>query len=289
MEKPRRVPGRDLAGISDQAAVAADVDRRSAAAHFRPDLWLSAAIQRRCRIPRTEDRRGPESGNAAVDGRRSCQNSAGVLARRGLELFGLHRCHRLSCRQDQRKAVRTVSERTYLRSARHERYRLFCTGRQGASFRGLLLRRSKRRHDVSCHRAQRQPDAAGRPDRELFPLATVVHLRRRRIVFDRGRLSHLLPGGRDLPAMSRSLFSEATYNGIGFGLGFSVTMDPAQTLIPGSAGEYAWGGAATTSFWIDPAEELIAIFMTQVLPSSAYPLRRELRTMVYAGITESNL
>ncbi len=101
--------------------------------------------------------------------------------------------------------------------------------------------------------------------------------------------SNHLPGGCDLPGMSRSLFSEATYNGIGFGLGFSVTMDPAQTLIPGSAGEYAWGGAATTSFWIDPAEELIAIFMTQVLPSSAYPLRRELRTMVYAGITESNL
>jgi CubicO group peptidase (beta-lactamase class C family) len=101
--------------------------------------------------------------------------------------------------------------------------------------------------------------------------------------------SNHLPGGRDLPEMSRSLFSEAAYNGIGFGLGFSVTMDPAKTLIPGSAGEYAWGGAATTSFWIDPAEELIAIFMTQVLPSSAYPLRRELRTMIYAAITDSNL
>src|SRR5580700_39521 len=101
--------------------------------------------------------------------------------------------------------------------------------------------------------------------------------------------SNHLPGGRDLPGMSRSLYSEATYNGIGFGLGFSVTMNPAQTLIPGSAGEYAWGGAAATSFWIDPTEELIAIFMTQVLPSSAYPIRRELRTMVYAAITESNL
>jgi CubicO group peptidase (beta-lactamase class C family) len=101
--------------------------------------------------------------------------------------------------------------------------------------------------------------------------------------------SNHLPGGRDLPAMSRSLFSEATYNGMGFGLGFSVTMSPAQTLIPGSAGEYSWGGAATTSFWIDPAEELIAIFMTQVLPSSAYPIRRELRTMVYSAITDSNL
>jgi CubicO group peptidase (beta-lactamase class C family) len=101
--------------------------------------------------------------------------------------------------------------------------------------------------------------------------------------------SNHLPNGMDLPGLSRSLFSEATYNGIGFGLGFSVTMDPVKTMIPGSAGEYAWGGAATTSFWIDPAEELITIFMTQVLPSSAYPLRRELRTMVYAAITDSNL
>ncbi|MDE2331921.1 MAG: beta-lactamase family protein [Bradyrhizobium sp.] len=101
--------------------------------------------------------------------------------------------------------------------------------------------------------------------------------------------SNHLPGGRELPEMSRSLYSEAAYNGIGFGLGFSVTMDPAKALIPGSPGEYAWGGAATTTFWIDPAEELITIFMTQVLPSSAYPVRRELRTMVYAAITESNL
>jgi CubicO group peptidase (beta-lactamase class C family) len=101
--------------------------------------------------------------------------------------------------------------------------------------------------------------------------------------------SNHIPGGQSLPEMSRSLFSEASYNGIGFGLGFAVTMRPAETLIAGSPGEYNWGGAATTSFWIDPAEELITIFMTQVLPSSAYPLRRELRSMVYAAITESNL
>lgn len=98
-----------------------------------------------------------------------------------------------------------------------------------------------------------------------------------------------IPGGRSLPEVSRSLFAEAAYNGIGFGLGFAVTMCPAETLVAGSPGEYNWGGAATTSFWIDPAEELITIFMTQVLPSSAYPLRRELRSMVYAAITESNL
>jgi CubicO group peptidase (beta-lactamase class C family) len=101
--------------------------------------------------------------------------------------------------------------------------------------------------------------------------------------------SNHLPGGRYLPETSRSLFSEASYDGIGFGLGFSVTVDPAKTLIPGSVGEYSWGGAATTAFWIDPAEELITVFMTQVLPSSAYPIRRELRTMVYAAITDSNV
>lgn len=98
-----------------------------------------------------------------------------------------------------------------------------------------------------------------------------------------------LPGGRDLTEMSTSMFSEATNAGVGFGLGFAVTMDPAKTLLPGSAGEFYWGGAASTAFWIDPAEQLITIFMTQLLPSSAYPVRRELRTMVYAAISESNL
>ena len=66
-------------------------------------------------------------------------------------------------------------------------------------------------------------------------------------------------------------------------------MDPAKTLLAGSAGEYYWGGMASTAFWIDPAEELITVFMTQLVPSSSYPIRRELRTMVYAAITDSNL
>lgn len=95
-----------------------------------------------------------------------------------------------------------------------------------------------------------------------------------------------LPGGVDLPALSVSLFSEANYNGIGFGLGFATTMDPAKTMIAGSAGDYFWGGAASTAFWIDPAEDLICIFMTQLIPSSSYPVRRELKTMVYAAIED---
>jgi CubicO group peptidase (beta-lactamase class C family) len=96
-----------------------------------------------------------------------------------------------------------------------------------------------------------------------------------------------LPGGKDLPALSRSLFSEATYNGVGFGLGFAVTLDPARTLIPGSPGEFSWGGMASTSFWVDPAEDLIVIFMTQLMPSMTYPLRRELRTLVYSALSDA--
>jgi CubicO group peptidase (beta-lactamase class C family) len=97
-----------------------------------------------------------------------------------------------------------------------------------------------------------------------------------------------LPNGKDLPSMSISLFSEANYGGVGFGLGFSVTLDQAKALIPGSTGDFSWGGAASTYFWIDPKEELIAIFMTQLMPSTHYPVRREFRTLVYSAFTKAN-
>ncbi|HEY2484905.1 MAG TPA: serine hydrolase domain-containing protein [Candidatus Binataceae bacterium] len=99
--------------------------------------------------------------------------------------------------------------------------------------------------------------------------------------------SNHLPDGKDLPALSRSLFSEAMFDGIGFGLGFAVVIDPPRTLIPGSLGDFSWGGAASTYFWIDPREELTTIFMTQLMPSTTYTIRRELRTLVYSGFTES--
>ena len=98
-----------------------------------------------------------------------------------------------------------------------------------------------------------------------------------------------LPGGKSLADSARALFDQAAYDGVGFGLGFATTMVPAKTLIPGSAGEFGWYGAATTSFWVDPAEELIVVFMTQCVPSWAYPVRHDLRTLVYSAITESNL
>src|ERR1700733_14345517 len=124
MEARRRVPGEAHAPLSGPAAVAADADRRSLAAYLRPHLWLPAAIQCRCRLPRDENRRSREGGNLAIDYRGPCENSAGVLARRGLELFGLHRRDRLPDRKNQRQAVRTVPERADPRSAWHERHRL---------------------------------------------------------------------------------------------------------------------------------------------------------------------
>jgi CubicO group peptidase (beta-lactamase class C family) len=99
------------------------------------------------------------------------------------------------------------------------------------------------------------------------------------------RMNHL-PGGRMLNDMSVSLFAEAAYAGVGFGLGFGVVTDVAQTALTCSLGEYFWGGAASTTFWVDPVEDIAVVFMTQLIPSSTYPIRRELRTLVYAALEE---
>jgi len=96
-----------------------------------------------------------------------------------------------------------------------------------------------------------------------------------------------LPGGQDLTDLAQAgMFTETAYAGVGFGLGFSVQQSPARAQILGSPGEFAWGGAASTAFWIDPAEDLIVIFMTQLMPSSSYPLRRELRVLTYASLVD---
>ena len=90
----------------------------------------------------------------------------------------------------------------------------------------------------------------------------------------------------DMADMGMPRFSESTYYGIGFGLGFSVTIDPAKAHIVGSPGEYAWGGAASTAFWCDPAEDLAVVMLTQLMPSSTYPIRRELRVLSYQAIVD---
>ena len=93
-----------------------------------------------------------------------------------------------------------------------------------------------------------------------------------------------LPGGQDLTQMSRGLFSEVENAGVGFGLGFATTMDPAAALSNGSAGDYYWGGMFSTAFFVDPLEDVIMVFMTQLMPSNAYPIRREIKRMIYAAL-----
>jgi CubicO group peptidase (beta-lactamase class C family) len=96
-----------------------------------------------------------------------------------------------------------------------------------------------------------------------------------------------LPGGADLTQVSRSLFSEAYNAGAGFGLGFGVTIDPARALVPGSVGEFYWGGVFSTAFMVDPVEKLHMVFMTQLYPSFVYPIRRQLKTLIYSALTTS--
>ena len=93
-----------------------------------------------------------------------------------------------------------------------------------------------------------------------------------------------LPGGGTLAALGRGMFAETAYDGVGFGLGFGVSVDPVATKVTTSPGEYTWGGLASTAFWVDPAEELTVHFYTQLVPSSTYPIRTELRQLVYSAI-----
>jgi CubicO group peptidase (beta-lactamase class C family) len=97
--------------------------------------------------------------------------------------------------------------------------------------------------------------------------------------------SNHLPGGADLTTFGRPLFSETTFDGVGFGLGVSVTIDPVTAKVPGSVGDFGWGGAASTAFWVDPVQDLSVVFLTQLLPSSSYPLRSQLRQLVHSAVT----
>ncbi|GHH77578.1 serine hydrolase [Streptomyces sulfonofaciens] len=95
-----------------------------------------------------------------------------------------------------------------------------------------------------------------------------------------------LPGGADLESFGRRLFGEVPFEGTGFGLGFSVVEEPVALHGLASKGEYGWGGAASTVFWVDPAEEVTVMFFTQLLPSSTYPIRSQLRALVQQALVD---
>ena len=93
-----------------------------------------------------------------------------------------------------------------------------------------------------------------------------------------------LPGGADLAALATGGFSESAYEGVGFGLGFANKIDPVSNGFPGSVGSFFWGGLASTLFWVDPAEELVVIFMTQLIPSSTFNFRGQLENIIYGAL-----
>ncbi|HEU0169717.1 MAG TPA: serine hydrolase domain-containing protein, partial [Chloroflexota bacterium] len=94
-----------------------------------------------------------------------------------------------------------------------------------------------------------------------------------------------LPGNQDLDDMAQNRGETVSRAGAGFGLGFAVLMDPAKAQVLGTPGEYYWGGAASTAFFINPAEDLVAIFLTQVMQATAL-LRKELRVTTYQAIVD---
>jgi CubicO group peptidase (beta-lactamase class C family) len=103
--------------------------------------------------------------------------------------------------------------------------------------------------------------------------------------------SNHLPGDQEIADLSpvTDAFNESGYRGIGFGLGVAVTLDPARAGIPGTAGEFAWGGMASTAFFVDPKEDMAVVFMTQAIVDTArrVRLRRDLRSLIYGAMTES--
>jgi len=93
-----------------------------------------------------------------------------------------------------------------------------------------------------------------------------------------------LPDGADLGTFGRP-FGEAPLAGFGYGLGVAVVRDPLRSKVVSSMGELSWGGAASTAFFVDPSEELIVLFFTQLLPSTTHPmLRPQLRQLVYQAL-----
>ena len=94
-----------------------------------------------------------------------------------------------------------------------------------------------------------------------------------------------LPRGYDLTEMAMGSFSETAYEGVGFGLGFAMTLGKVESGQVAS-GDYYWGGAASTIFWVDPLEEITVVFMTQLMPSATFNFRGQLKNIIYGAIED---
>ncbi|MEC7663121.1 MAG: serine hydrolase domain-containing protein [Pseudomonadota bacterium] len=94
-----------------------------------------------------------------------------------------------------------------------------------------------------------------------------------------------IAGGADLSQAAMGAFSETAYEGVGFGLGFASTLGEVASGTVG-AGDYYWGGAASTIFWVDPVEDLYVVFMTQLMPSATFNFRGQLKNIIYGAIND---
>jgi CubicO group peptidase (beta-lactamase class C family) len=95
-----------------------------------------------------------------------------------------------------------------------------------------------------------------------------------------------LPGGADMQSFGRQSLPDLLQPGNGFGLGFAVVIDPVKAKIPGSPGIFSWGGAASTFYYVDPVQEMTMVFLTQLLPSSTHPIRRQIRQLVAQAVVD---
>jgi CubicO group peptidase (beta-lactamase class C family) len=178
------------------------------------------------------------------------------------------------------------------RSDEHRLASLYLADRQGAA--------RLHPHHEQAREAAFEPPKAPSGGGGLFSTAHDYH-RFTRFLLNRGELEgarllgsrtvdymtrNHLPGGADLETLAMGAFSEAANAGKGFGLGFSVVDDPVAAKVISSQGEFAWGGLASTAFWVDPAEEITVQFMTQLMPSSTHPIRPQLHQLVYQALVD---
>ncbi len=99
-------------------------------------------------------------------------------------------------------------------------------------------------------------------------------------------LNHLPGDGELRDFAAPGGYGETGFDGVGFGLTMAVGLGPVATSTVGSKGDFYWGGAASTAFWVDPAEDLTVVFMTQLMPSGTFNFRGQLRTLVYPAIND---
>ena len=166
-------------------------------------------------------------------------------------------------------------------------------GRPGGPSSGMMFNEA---FDAAAHRKPAFLSGGGGLVSTAADYLRFLELLRRGGSYDGGRLlgsrtiAHMvrnhLPGNQDLETFGRPLFAETPLRGVGFGLGFSMVIDPVRYGVVASQGDFSWGGAASTAFYVDPVEDLTVSFYTQLLPSSTLPIRNHLRALVNQALVD---